>query len=238
MENNKNQKLVNELSKYLVNGLLPEDKELNNIPNSIHIDVKKSDSLDDKINPQDVIKTDVPLFIRLLEYAREDAKTDMDLHDVAENIIKLSANDNILGMKEYDQIVPKSTLNENQNSNYNKYIKYLNELLDDCCNELKIKHPELEIINDEKYTQENFSFGGYQPGANKIYLVIKNRVCSDSCRTLTHEIYHAYQDSQGVLTTESGKDGSEHENEANSFSGKTMRTYNKKYPEILTLRND
>ena len=31
-------------------------------------------------NPTDIISVDVPLFIRLLEYAREDAKTDMDLH--------------------------------------------------------------------------------------------------------------------------------------------------------------
>jgi hypothetical protein len=32
------------------------------------------------MNPKDTITVDVPLFIRLLEYAREDAKTDMDLH--------------------------------------------------------------------------------------------------------------------------------------------------------------
>ncbi len=31
----------------------------------------------------DAIKMDVPLFIRMLEYAREDAKTDRDLHDLA-----------------------------------------------------------------------------------------------------------------------------------------------------------
>jgi len=37
------------------------------------------------MNPKDTIKLDVPLFIRLLEYAREDAKDDMDLHRVAEN---------------------------------------------------------------------------------------------------------------------------------------------------------
>jgi hypothetical protein len=35
------------------------------------------------MNPKDIIKLDVPLFIRLLEYAREDAKSDMDLHKVA-----------------------------------------------------------------------------------------------------------------------------------------------------------
>ena len=40
-------------------------------------------------NPEDKITVDVPLFIRLLEYAREDAKSDMDLHKVTENILKL-----------------------------------------------------------------------------------------------------------------------------------------------------
>jgi hypothetical protein len=38
------------------------------------------------MNPRDIITVDVPLFIRLLEYAREDAQTDMDLHDVTDNI--------------------------------------------------------------------------------------------------------------------------------------------------------
>ena len=58
-------------------------------------------------NPQDVIKLDVPLFIRLLEYAREDAKTDMDLHDVADKIIELSAAGQVLDMTAYDSIMNK-----------------------------------------------------------------------------------------------------------------------------------
>ena len=57
------------------------------------------------MNPKDIIKVDVPLFIRLLEYAREDAKTDMDLHDVAENIIRLSETGKTLSMSDYDAIV-------------------------------------------------------------------------------------------------------------------------------------
>jgi hypothetical protein len=63
-------------------------------------------------NPLDTIKVDVPLFIRLLEYAREDAKTDMDLHDLTENITKLSGSGKTLTMKEYDQIVPKKSMDE------------------------------------------------------------------------------------------------------------------------------
>jgi hypothetical protein len=57
------------------------------------------------MNPKDKITVDVPLFIRLLEYAREDAQTDMDLHNVAENIIRLSENGETLSMKDYDAIV-------------------------------------------------------------------------------------------------------------------------------------
>ena len=57
------------------------------------------------MNPRDTISVDVPLFIRLLEYAREDAQTDMDLHDVAENIISLAASGKTLTMADYDSII-------------------------------------------------------------------------------------------------------------------------------------
>jgi hypothetical protein len=57
------------------------------------------------MNPKDTITVDVPLFIRLLEYAREDAQTDMDLHNVADNIISLSASGKTLTMDDYDSIV-------------------------------------------------------------------------------------------------------------------------------------
>lgn len=57
------------------------------------------------MNPKDIIKLDVPLFIRLLEYAREDAKDDMDLHRVAENAIDLSRFAGTLSMMDYEVIV-------------------------------------------------------------------------------------------------------------------------------------
>jgi hypothetical protein len=57
------------------------------------------------MNPRDIITVDVPLFIRLLEYAREDAQTDMDLHDVADNIISLAASGKTLTMDDYSSIV-------------------------------------------------------------------------------------------------------------------------------------
>lgn len=56
-------------------------------------------------NPTDEITVDVPLLIRLLEYAREDAQTDMDLHNVAENLISLSKEGRTLSMSDYDSII-------------------------------------------------------------------------------------------------------------------------------------
>ena len=52
----------------------------------------------------DIIKLDVPLFIRLLELAREEIKDDADIHDVAENVTKLSQQ-GVIGMEQYNDIV-------------------------------------------------------------------------------------------------------------------------------------
>lgn len=60
---------------------------------------------DPNYNPEDVVQMDIPLFIRLLEYAKEDAKTDMDLHHLADRAIGLSATGQVLDMSNYDEIV-------------------------------------------------------------------------------------------------------------------------------------
>jgi hypothetical protein len=52
----------------------------------------------------DIIKIDVPLFIRLLELAREDVKQDADLHDIAEIVIKLSQEEPVT-MDNYNEIL-------------------------------------------------------------------------------------------------------------------------------------
>ena len=60
--------------------------------------------LSEDFNPSDKIELDIPLFIRLLEYAREDAKTDMDLHNLTERAIELSQEGRTLTMSDYDAI--------------------------------------------------------------------------------------------------------------------------------------
>ena len=53
----------------------------------------------------DTITMDVPLFIRVLEYAREDAQADMDLHDLAEKAIAGTKQQGLLQMDDYDMLV-------------------------------------------------------------------------------------------------------------------------------------
>ena len=52
----------------------------------------------------DLIKIDVPTFLRLLELAREDVKQDADLHDVAEIVTKISQSEPVT-MKHYNSIL-------------------------------------------------------------------------------------------------------------------------------------
>lgn len=60
---------------------------------------------EEQFNPADKITVDVPLLLRIMEFAKEDAKTDMDLHHVLENLIELSGQEETLSMQHYDQIV-------------------------------------------------------------------------------------------------------------------------------------
>ena len=53
----------------------------------------------------DIVHLDVPLFIRLLELAREDVKQDADLHDIAQKVIDLTQDGNAATMGDYNAIV-------------------------------------------------------------------------------------------------------------------------------------
>jgi hypothetical protein len=52
----------------------------------------------------DTITMDVPLFLRSLEYSREDAKSDLSLHDITQKAIELNKQYPILNMDNYYEI--------------------------------------------------------------------------------------------------------------------------------------
>ena len=52
----------------------------------------------------DIVQLDVPLFIRLLELAREDIQQDADIHDLAQAVIAAS-QDGPVTMADYEKLV-------------------------------------------------------------------------------------------------------------------------------------
>lgn len=60
-------------------------------------------NLPEEVDRKDTVTVDIPLLIRLLELAREDIKTDMDLHRVVERIINIR-NKGVLTMDDYDTV--------------------------------------------------------------------------------------------------------------------------------------
>jgi hypothetical protein len=61
---------------------------------------------EEEVSKTDTLTIDIPMFIRLMEYAREDAKTDVDLHNVTTNLLKIK--DKTISMADYDQVVTSS----------------------------------------------------------------------------------------------------------------------------------
>jgi hypothetical protein len=70
------------------------------------IDPSELNEAEEETDAIDTITMDVPLFIRMLEYAREDASADVDLHDVAENAVSLNKEQDVLSMDDYDSLLP------------------------------------------------------------------------------------------------------------------------------------
>ena len=87
--------------------------------------------------------------------------------------------------------------------------------------------PKVFFINDNKWSRQMRSFGQYTPETAEILVYIKNRNMADILRTLCHEMVHHKQNEEGRLKIDSGKTGSDIENEANAQAGILLREYGK-----------
>jgi hypothetical protein len=125
-----------------------------------------------------------------------------------------------------------------------RYNKFLNEAWDDskakiidkfmeyATDYLSIDRPKIKLINQEGYTEQHRSFGGYSPSDKKVMVVVHNRNMADILRTLAHELVHHMQNLDNRLNPDSGEDGSPEENEANSLAAVIMRKFGRENPEI------
>jgi hypothetical protein len=91
----------------------------------------------------DTITMDVPLFIRTLEFAREDAKTDMDLHDFSQRAIKLTKEKGTIDMSSYNELIGGSSVNESMNPS--DIVKDLDKVKNDL-----LKKVDVLIVKKKK----------------------------------------------------------------------------------------
>jgi hypothetical protein len=83
----------------------------------------------EEVSKTDTLTIDIPMFIRLMEYAREDAKTDMDLHNVTTNLLKIK--DKIISMADYDQVVVSSDVDAADESFKDRVMKKIAQPIKD-----------------------------------------------------------------------------------------------------------
>ena len=121
----------------------------------------------------------------------------------------------------------KTKLNESETATIHEFLKY-------AIKNLEIQKPprNLTLSYDNEAAKEKRSFGYFDPNDNKIWVYCKNRNMADILRTLAHELVHRKQDEDGRIDYESGKTGSEIENEANAQAGVLLRDFGKQHEEI------
>jgi hypothetical protein len=91
--------------------------------------------------------------------------------------------------------------------------------------------PSITLNTNPQISATNKSFGGY--GNGRIQVSISNRHINDCLRSLAHEMVHFKQDLNNELKADSGNDGSDIENFANSEAAVIMRKWGKQHPNLF-----
>jgi len=122
-------------------------------------------------------------------------------------------------------------LNEGMEKDRSKTIK---SFIKYAINELGIQKPPsgLTLSYNNDNAKSMHSFGSFDPNNDKIWLYVKNRNMADILRTLAHELVHRKQAEDGRLELDSGKTGSDIENEANAQAGILLRKFGKQNENI------
>ena len=101
--------LGSKFGKYYEDFLNDVEGEASDQMDSDDADSESDDSegldMDENENPTDVVHMDIPLFLRLLEFAREDANNDLDLHWLTQKATSVCADGTVLSMENYDDLI-------------------------------------------------------------------------------------------------------------------------------------
>jgi hypothetical protein len=92
--------------------------------------------------------------------------------------------------------------------------------------------PEIHLHTDPAWSEQNQSFGQYDPESHTLNVSMPNRHVMDVLRTVAHELVHCSQNQQhGRLPDDAGETGSRWENDANARAGVIMRDWANSHPE-------
>jgi hypothetical protein len=129
-----------------------------------------------------------------------------------------------------DGVAPttKSFLEDSNNSN-----DVVNDFIQQVTTELGIDPvPEIHLHTDPDWSENNHSFGRYDPDSHTLNVSLPNRHIMDVLRTVAHELVHCSQNQQhGRLPDDAGETGSRWENDANARAGIIMRDWANSHPE-------
>ena len=87
--------------------------------NTLYIENSNQYLNEQEEDPTDIIAMDVPLFLRMLEWAKEEAAEDVDLHEVTERAIEAVKLRGLLSMDDYNDLIGESIEEE---TGYSKYL--------------------------------------------------------------------------------------------------------------------
>jgi hypothetical protein len=131
----------------------------------------------EEVDRKDTITMDIPLLIRVLELAREDLKTDMDLHRVVEKLIDIR-NNGTLTMDDYDFVAKlkeslqlEDTFQDTYAATQSVSPETYNQSTDDTENSVTKKaklikkiHKESRVFNEDLYDHEKEDKSVETPG--------------------------------------------------------------------------
>lgn len=126
---------------------------------------------------------------------------------------------------EEEDLINESLISKEEKSEIIRdFIKY-------CIKELDIKTKCKIILTNDKSKTETLAH--YNSEKKEIVVYVKGRLLADSLRSLAHEIFHLKQNELNLLKPDSGKTGSNIENEANAGAGIIIRNYGKNNKDIF-----
>ena len=106
----------------------------------------KIDHISEAVDKRDTITFDIPLLIRVLEFAREDLQSDVHLHRMVERLLKIRGR-GVLSMNEYGVIVKEDvdSLSVEEQGTINECVYMLSEI------SVELQHSYFKKAHAQKY---------------------------------------------------------------------------------------